>query len=224
MARDYVCLYHSYLDAITELGDAEKGRLFTAALVYSATGETMELCGNERYVFPMIRGQIDRDKASYQRKCETNRSNVSARYDGIRTPTTVNERIRIAQGKGKGECKDKGKGEGDIGVQSTPKRENARFIPPTLEECIAYFAEKGSTDVEARKFFLFYEGKGWKVGRNPMQKWRSSASGWILRNSTGDMPRGSAPRQGSGDQMMRYSAEERRATYSAAQLDLDAEV
>lgn len=196
MARDYVCLYHSYLDAITELGDAEKGRLFTAALVYSATGETMELCGNERYVFPMLRGQIDRDKASYQRKCETNRSNVSARYDGIRTSTTVDDRIRIAQGKGKGECKGKGKGEGSNGVQSTPRRENARFIPPTLEECVAFFAEKGSTAVEAEKFFLFYDGKGWKVGREPMKKWRSAASGWILRNANSAQTRRPAPATG----------------------------
>lgn len=62
MARDYVCLYHSYLDAIQALGDAERGRLMTAMLEYSLTGAAVELGGNERFIFPMIKAQIDRDK------------------------------------------------------------------------------------------------------------------------------------------------------------------
>lgn len=62
MARDYVCLYHSYLDAVQALGDAERGRLFTAMLEYSLTGATGHLSGNERFIFPMVKAQIDRDK------------------------------------------------------------------------------------------------------------------------------------------------------------------
>ena len=46
MARDYICLYHSYLDAIQALGDAERGRLFTAMLEYSMTCEAPQLNGN----------------------------------------------------------------------------------------------------------------------------------------------------------------------------------
>ena len=63
MARDYICLYHSYLDAIQALGDAERGRLFTAMLEYSMTGEAPQLNGNERFIFPMMKAQIDRDNA-----------------------------------------------------------------------------------------------------------------------------------------------------------------
>lgn len=63
MARDYVCLYHSYLDAVQALGDAERGRLFTAMLEYSITGAAGHLPGNERFLFPMVKAQIDRDKA-----------------------------------------------------------------------------------------------------------------------------------------------------------------
>ena len=35
MAREYICLYHSYLDAIEALDDAERGRLLTAMLEYT---------------------------------------------------------------------------------------------------------------------------------------------------------------------------------------------
>lgn len=54
---------------------------------------------------------------------------------------------------------------------------------PNIKEVESYFLEKGIGKVEANKFFYFYESKGWKVGKNPMVKWKSAASGWISRNN-----------------------------------------
>lgn len=65
MAREYFCAYHSYLDAIEPLNDAERGRLFTACLEYSMTGVAPDLRGNERFLFPALRSQIDRDAEKY---------------------------------------------------------------------------------------------------------------------------------------------------------------
>ena len=75
MAREYFPAYHSYLEAMEELTDAEKGRLFTACLLYSKTGEAPQLSGNERYLFPAFRSQIDRDNEEYAKKCAKNRKN-----------------------------------------------------------------------------------------------------------------------------------------------------
>ena len=77
MAREFFCAYHSLLKSVEPLNDAERGRLFTACLCYSMTGAEPELRGNERFVFPMIRGQIDRDNAKYEKTCATNRANGS---------------------------------------------------------------------------------------------------------------------------------------------------
>ena len=77
MAREYFCAYFSYLSALQELDDAECGRVFRACLRYSLTGELPELCGNERFVFPSLRAQIDRDCESYERRCAVNRQNGS---------------------------------------------------------------------------------------------------------------------------------------------------
>lgn len=66
MARAYFAAYHSYLGAVEPLGDAERGRLFTACLRYSMTGEETELSGDERFVWPFIRSQIDRDAGKYE--------------------------------------------------------------------------------------------------------------------------------------------------------------
>lgn len=91
MAREFFCAYHSYLKSIEPLTDAEKGRLFVSCLQYSMTGEAPDLRGNERFIFPMMKEQIDRDNANYQAKCDRNRENILRRYtnvgDGIRQPT-----------------------------------------------------------------------------------------------------------------------------------------
>ena len=65
MAKEYFCAYHSCLEAMEPLNDAERGRLFTACLTYSKTGESIELRGNERFIFPSLRAQIDRDTEKY---------------------------------------------------------------------------------------------------------------------------------------------------------------
>ena len=59
----YIRVFVDYLEAMEPLGDAERGRLFTSLLTYARTGEAPQLCGNERFLFPMMRAQIDRDNA-----------------------------------------------------------------------------------------------------------------------------------------------------------------
>ena len=92
MAREYFLAYHSYLESMKELTDAEKGRLFTACLVYSKTGEAPELCGNERYLFPAIQSDIDRDNAKYAKRCATNKRNGGMR--GKQTLAIASDRYR----------------------------------------------------------------------------------------------------------------------------------
>ena len=66
----YIKLFVDYLDAIEPLGDAERGRLFTSLLEYARSGEAPQLNGNERFLFPMMRAQIDRDNAAMAGKSE----------------------------------------------------------------------------------------------------------------------------------------------------------
>lgn len=108
MARDYVCLYHSYLDAIQALGDAERGRLLTAMLEYSITGAAPQLGGNERYIFPMVKAQIDRDREKYEEKCRKNaeKGRLGGRPPKAGKATAFSESPE-SQGKGKGEGKGK---------------------------------------------------------------------------------------------------------------------
>lgn len=75
----YIKLFVDYLDAIEPLGDAERGRLFTALLEYARTGEAPQLGGNERFLFPMMRAQIDRDEVTM---CEISEARSAAGKKG----------------------------------------------------------------------------------------------------------------------------------------------
>lgn len=80
MAIEYFCAYHSYLQSMELLTDAERGRLFTALLEYSSTGITPEFKGNERFVFSGMRSQIDRDAKNYEEKCRKQSENARKRW------------------------------------------------------------------------------------------------------------------------------------------------
>lgn len=143
MARDYICLYHSYLDAIQALGDAERGRLLTAMLEYSITGDAGHLSGNERFIWPLVKAQIDRDCAKYEERCAQNAENGRKRVK--RTQAKASEWKRLletasesSQDKGEGKGKDKGKGEGKD--EGEGARATAR--PASHGLAVAYYLDK----------------------------------------------------------------------------------
>ena len=80
MAREGFLVYHDLLSWLEPYGDAERGRILTAMLTYSMTGEAPELSGNERFLWPAIKVKIDRDRDTYENKCRKMSANVSKRY------------------------------------------------------------------------------------------------------------------------------------------------
>lgn len=54
---------------------------------------------------------------------------------------------------------------------------HARFIKPTLEEVAEYCKERGN-NVDPERFVDYYEGNGWKVGRNSMKDWKATVRTW----------------------------------------------
>jgi len=58
----------------------------------------------------------------------------------------------------------------------------AKFVKPTMEE-IASVIEEKSYQVDAERFFAYYEANGWRVGRNPMQNWKMALVTWQKGNT-----------------------------------------
>ena len=57
--KEYVKLWMSYADYFEPLGDAEVGRLARAMISYKSSGATPKFSGNERFVWPAIKRDID---------------------------------------------------------------------------------------------------------------------------------------------------------------------
>ena len=193
MAKKYICLYHSYLDAIQPLSEEERGRLLTALLRYAVQGEEPALMGNERFLFPMIRSQIDRDGEKYQRQCQQNSINGKrgGRPKKPKKPAGFSD-CEKSQGKEEEERKEERKekqeeereGKGKEKEKKAPpsggRAPSRRFFPPTLEEVQSYIEQRRSP-VDAQQFIDFYTAKGWMIGKTPMMDWQAAcrnAEGW----------------------------------------------
>lgn len=199
MALESFNAYHSYLDTMEALNDAECGRLFRALLEYSATGAAPELRGNERFVFPGMRSQIDRDIEKYKAKCARNREN--GEKGGGQSPPNAPERPRTPP-KDKDKDKDKEKDK-DISFPPDGVKDSARAHRPTVEEVAAYCRERGNS-VDAERFVDFYASKGWKVGNQPMKDWKACVRTWEKRDAPAEAPKKTAPaRMPQGDDLDR---------------------
>jgi hypothetical protein len=53
-----------------------------------------------------------------------------------------------------------------------------RFIIPSIEEIQAYIKEKNYTDIDPVKWWHFYNGKDWYIGKNKMRNWHSAIATW----------------------------------------------
>ena len=98
MAWTFLRVYFDQIESWEALSDAERGRLLLAALKYAARGEPPEFSGNERYQWPQVRSQIDREKQSYLQKVkqcsDAGKASAESRGNYQRPSTTVNDRQR----------------------------------------------------------------------------------------------------------------------------------
>ena len=70
--------------------------------------------------------------------------------------------------------------------ESPPAKEKKKaprkvFVKPTPIEIQAYVDEH-QLHVDVNRFFDYYEGNGWKVGKNPMKDWKATARNWSRNN------------------------------------------
>lgn len=192
MAIEYVAAYYSYLDYMEQLSDAECGRLFRACLIYSKTGEAPNLCGNERFVWPGIKSQIDRDKEKYLARCKKQSENIRKRwdsreYDGKNGIPTDTKNTMVYDGingipldtndtKDTKE-KENAKAKEKAIKEKTPTESKRKFSPPSLEEVREYCRQRKNT-VKPEAFVDFYTSKGWMVGKTPMKDWKAAVRNW----------------------------------------------
>ena len=169
MAGQCWFVYHDWIPAFEALSPAELGRLTMCALKYSAHGEEPELLGSERYTWPLIKSQIDRDKARYdeivQKRSAAGKKSHSKSYQVISNDNTSYQE------------KEKEKEKEKENKKENEKREVKRFAPPDLDAVRAYCQERGNA-VDPIRFIDYYTANGWHVGKNPMKDWKAAVRTW----------------------------------------------
>ncbi len=166
MAREGFVIYNEMLNWLDPYGDAERGRLLTAMLTYSVTGEEPELRGNERFIWPAVRDRIDRDKKAYENKCKQMQANAgkSKQMLSDATNSAPTKTITITGTDSKKE--------------NSQEKKAAGFVPPTLEEVEAYCAERNSP-VNAETFFNYFQEGNWKDSKgNQVRNWKQKIITW----------------------------------------------
>lgn len=73
MAREFICLYFSWLETGAILTDEEFGRMCRAGLQYGLDGTEPDLPGNDKILFPVMKWQVDRDVSKFDEICQKRR-------------------------------------------------------------------------------------------------------------------------------------------------------
>lgn len=186
MARNYAALPHEYIEEFKELTYEEIGRLVSALLHYSATGEDIKPEGNERFLWRRVVTQEDRFQESYDEvsnaRREAGRKGAQSRWGKTEEETALpdgkNGKAMLAIGKNSNtETNTDTKTKTDTKTDTLPSIEGELFAPPTAEEVAAYAKELGSS-VYPERFVDYYASRGWKIGNAPMEDWRAAFRNW----------------------------------------------
>ena len=146
--------------------------------------------------------------AEYQRRKANARKAAYARHhadaDAPASPTASAPAVRDAMLPNPNpnpnpnpKAKAKAKAGKEDTVVPAPAGTRAQQRPQSVQEVEDYMLLKGvdpqTAQREAQQFWDHYESNGWKVGRNPMKKWKAAASGWLSRAETHRRPNGGGP-------------------------------
>ena len=194
MGKESFLIYKSFYKPISKLSDKQLGRLFRAIFKYQLDEEvTVEEDIEMAFEFFKSRFELDEDK--YQGIVERNRNN--GRNAAIKREAAKNQNPVEPNGSKEPQSHPVGAtgcqsypvvpsgglydndsdNDNDIIKENSKKKTAKRFSPPTIEEVQAYVEEKGY-NVDAVRFVNFYAAKGWMIGKNKMQNWKSAVATW----------------------------------------------
>tara|TARA_R110000764_G_scaffold132941_2_gene220843 strand:- start:720 stop:1349 length:630 start_codon:yes stop_codon:yes gene_type:complete len=184
--RKSFIVHFDSLNVLDDLTNEQAGLLFKAIKGYQL-GDDLELDALTKVAFSPFKNQFARDAEKYENLCEKNRLIAINRHATKSTTGALgNQTLPSATKSTDNDSKSKSDSDSKNDSKSKEISVTSRFTPPTDIETVSYFELKGSTNIEAEKFWLFYDSKNWMVGKSKMKKWESAASGWITRNKQDD--------------------------------------
>lgn len=164
--------YGSFYDAIKELDDADRLAVYDAICSYAITGEVPDLTGVAAMAFKLMRPNIDANlqKRAAGKKGGESKPEADAKQTASKPEADANQQNITEQNKTK--------------TKQNKSKARARFIPPTVEEVMAYCEEKGYR-IDAAAFVGYYESQNWKKANGqPVSSWKGCVQTWLSKESS----------------------------------------
>ena len=177
MARDKksFLLYCDIVHTVNKLTDTKAGELFKFILSYVNDEEPSTDDLIIKLTFEPIKQALKRDLKKYENVCNRNKNNglKGGRPKNPEEPKKPSGIITNPEEPKKADIDIDIDIESDIDI----KKKINKFIIPTILEIKNYCLER-KNNVDAEKFFNFYESKGWMVGKNKMKDWKACIRTW----------------------------------------------
>jgi hypothetical protein len=190
-------LYIDTLDISDHLSDKKLGKFFRAIINFQKNKE-YDLPKDLILVFELFKKQFIRDENEWNKvlkaKSLGGRKSAEIRKQKRLNPTkssSVKDTSAMLNNTKDSLTSATVNVKGNVNVSDNinvnkKKKSKANASPlASIEEIETYFLKK-TDDIlfsknHARKFFDHYESNGWKVGINPMKRWKNAVNGWINR-------------------------------------------
>ena len=124
---------------------------------------------------------------------EKHRKRVEAGRRGGNATAMLQQKSSNATAKKRKEKKEKERKLKETKEEKSARAQQQKFQIPTVSQITEYCQERNN-QIDAQRFFDYYEAKGWMIGRNKMKSWKAAVRTWEGRQTT-DKPRTQYGRQ-----------------------------
>lgn len=185
--KDSFILYTSFYEPLKTLTNEQLGRLFRAIFEFNLNDKE-DVDVDIQIAFAFIKNQLLIDSEKYEdvkkRKAEAGRIGMQSRWNKKKSITEDNKNnnvINVITDVTKITDNDN-VNDNDNVIKEKKIKKRKVFQKPTIEEIQQYCTDR-KNNVDAERFYDFYESKGWKVGKEPMKDWKACVRTWE-KNST----------------------------------------
>lgn len=111
-----------------------------------------------------------------------NKINKTKEYEPKRTKN-IGKSFSITGKQSKGKKVAQKKEIPEVFVDTNKNQKTCQQLQPTLSEIKKHFVQKKWPELEAEKFYNYYQSNGWLVGgKTPMQNWEAATKNWMLNS------------------------------------------
>lgn len=183
---DKFTFFASYYEAIEELDDKTRLKVYDMICRYALYGEIIESENPiEKSLFTIIKPFIDSSekrrsggrKGGLSKKQSKIQEDNQGSLQGSLQASLQNDDKVAYENDVSNKNKNKNKNMNKNMKENMKENKRGGFSPPTLSEVQAYCKERNN-NVDAETFVNFYQSKDWYVGKNKMKDWKAAVRTW----------------------------------------------